>query len=450
MKKYTILVADDQKNACDGIKEALDQKRFDVDIANNLSQAMALWDERQHDIVVSDLRMPADMEGLELLQYIRSKSQSTVVILMTAFGDIETAVQAMRLGAFDFFSKPFTADEIEIKIENALKTISLVAANRSLCQTIDNEYKFIGDSEKMNELKRRIALVAKGDVSTLIFGPHGTGKEIAAWAIQQASPRKDKPFVRVNCAAIAETLVEAELFGSEKGAFTSSNERKIGKFQQADHGTLFLDEVGDMSPNMQAKLLRVLESGEISPVGGTKPIFVDVRIIAATNKNLLQLIQNGQFREDLFFRLNGVSITTPSLAEHCEDIPALVTHFMRQMGNSSNVNKVFSDEALAALKSWKWPGNVRELKNVVERVVLFCEHKTIGADEIEKNISSVIPEKRNKFDLTKNLKDAREDFEREFISMVLKECKTVTDAAKRLGLQRSYLHQKMNELGIKE
>jgi len=448
MKKYAILVADDQKSACEGVKQSLDQDRFCVDTAYNLPQAKSLWDERQHDIIITDLCMPDGMEGIELLQHIRSRSQSAAVIIMTAHGEIDTAVRAMKFGAFDFLSKPVTAEEIEIKVNNAVKNISLVAANQNLSQTIDDEHVLIGKSRVMEDLRRRISIIGKGELSVLITGPHGTGKELVAWAVQRASPRAPNPFIRVNCAAIAEGLIESELFGSEKGSFSGSIERKFGKFQQADRGTIFLDEVGDMSPTVQAKLLRVLESGEITPVGSTKTLLVDVRVIAATNKNLPQMIQNRQFREDLLFRLNGVPIATPSLLEHKEDIPLLVEHFLLRMGRSSKVDKVFAPEAIAALMNWTWPGNIRELKNVIERVILFCEDRKIGAHEIKSNISNGISTPMAIADTGRSLKAARDDFEREYISRVLRETRTVSEAAERLEISRPHLHQKINELGI--
>jgi len=301
----------------------------------------------------------------------------------------------------------------------------------------------------MQQLKERIALVARTDCRVLITGENGTGKEIVARAIQRNSQRADKPFIKVNCAAIPETLIEAELFGSERGAFTGSITTKTGKFEQADGGTIFLDEIGDMSGSAQSKVLRVLESGEITPVGSEKTIEVDVRVIAATNKNLPSLINEGKFREDLYYRLNIIPIQTPPISERKEDIPLLIQYFLAKTGKALSIDQVFSEEALAYLKTWSWPGNVRELNNFVERAVILSKNTKIDLNQAKEFIIGIPHSKIPVIDTSKTLKETRNEFEKQYIMQILKESNgNVSKASERLGIKRAHLHRKINELGI--
>ncbi len=449
MKKYNVLIADDEQNTRNGIKLALDKKRFSVETAENGDTAFELFKKNRHHLVITDLRMARENDGMLLLENVKKLVPETVVIMITAYGDLQTAVDAMKLGAFDFVAKPFTADQIEVKVNKAADSISLRNDNKLLRKELSKEYALIGESGVMNELNEKIALVAKTDTRVLITGDNGTGKELVARAIQKMSLRTDKPFVKVNCAAIPETLIEAVLFGSEKGSFTGSTSAKTGKFEQADSGTLFLDEIGDMSLSAQAKVLRTLETGEVTPIGSDKTIEVDVRVIAATNKDLPALIQRGEFREDLFYRLNIIPIQTPPLAARKEDIPLLVHYFLKKTGKAPSVEQVFSSEAIDYLKSWSWPGNVRELNNVVERAVILSNNRMIDLQQIKSYITGIRQPVTRKLDTGKKLKDARAEFEHNYITQVLKECgNIVAKAADRLGIQRAHLHQKINELGI--
>jgi two-component system nitrogen regulation response regulator NtrX len=448
MKKHSLLVVDDQKSACEGLRQLIDDTLFEVDTANTLQSATMLWDEKTHDIVLTDLRMPAGQEGLELLSHVKTRRPESTVIIMTASGDVSSAVQAMKLGAFDYLTKPFGEEELTFRLECATKNLDLINTNRFLSQEISDEHVLIGNSSVMNELKRTIFLIASSDSRVLITGRHGTGKELIAWAIQKASRRATKPFVRVNCAAIAETLIEAELFGSEKGSYSGSNERKIGKFEQADGGTLFLDEIGDMSLSAQAKVLRVLESGEITRVGSSSTFKVDTRVIAATNKDLPVEIRHQRFREDLYYRLNTVMVVSPPLADRIEDIPLLVEHFLARMGRPS-LKECFTGEAVDYLQKLSWPGNVRELKNVVERVVLFNQDRNIGLEAIRACVQRNEPVSAGKPGAgAVTLREARDVFEKDFISSVLSRSKNITEAAESLGIQRPYLYQKLKDLGI--
>ena len=449
MKKHTLLVVDDLKTACEGVRQLIDEKLFEVDSAYTLERAIAIWNEKKHEIVLTDLRMPAGQEGLDLLNHVKTRSPETNVIIMAASGEVSSAVHAMRLGAFDYLTKPFGAEELAFRLDSAMKNMDLVNANRYLTQEISDEHFLIGNAPVMQELKKTISLVARSDSRILITGRHGTGKELIAWAIQKASYRASKPFVRVNCAAIAETLIEAELFGSEKGSYSGSNERKSGKFEQADGGTLFFDEIGDMSLSAQAKVLRVLESGEITPVGSSRTFTVDTRVIAATNKDLYGEIKRQQFREDLLYRLNTVVIKSPALADRTEDIPLLVDHFLTRMGRPA-LKDSFTDEAVDYLQKGDWSGNVRELKNVIERVMLLNQNKRVDLEMLQ----DCFPQKEMAFDkepgtdAAATLREARDAFEKKFISSVVARSRNISEAAKRLGIQRPTLYQKLKDLGI--
>lgn len=449
MKKCRVLIADDEKHYCEGIRLSLDAGRYEVDCAEDVREALRLFNAHRHEIVISDIRMPNGMEGLDLLKQIKEIAPETVVIMITAYGDIDMAVAAMKLGAFDFVSKPFNAEQIEVKVNKAAERLMLQQDNLYLRRQLSSEYELIGESGAMRSLKETIAQVAKTESWVLINGPNGTGKELVARSIQKNSLRADKPFVKVNCAALPETLIEAELFGSEKGSFTGSIAPKQGKFVQADGGTIFLDEIGDMPLLAQSKVLRVLESKEISPLGSGKTMQVDFRVIAATNKDLPALIRKDAFREDLYYRINKIPIQTPPLKAMREDIPLLMQHFLVKMGRPSDISQLFSSDAVACLRSYDWPGNVREFNNVIERAVILGNNRVINAHQIRNYIGIERQEKGVTFTVEKPLKEARNDFERSYIAQVINDCKgNISEAAKRLDLHRSHLHQKMKELGL--
>lgn len=449
MKKIGVLIVDDEKNTCTGIKYALDENRYSIDTAENIKIGFDIFKQKHPKIVITDLRMEGESDGFILLKKIKEVNPETIVIMITAYGDVEKAVMAMQEGAYDFVTKPFTADQIEIKVNKAAETIRLLDNNRILRTELSSQFEMIGKSDAIQKLKEQISLIAPSDRPVLILGENGTGKELVARAIQQLSPRSSCPFVQVNCAAIPETLIEAELFGSKKGSFSYSIENKSGKFEQADTGTLFLDEVGDMSLNVQSKVLRAIEYNEITQIGADKSIQVDVRVIAATNKNLAVMVSENKFREDLYYRLNVLPVYVPALRERIDDIPLLIEHFVKKIGCGSDADTLFTKEAITLLQAWNWPGNIRELKNIVERAYILGRNKTVDAVMLQSFLSGA-PVKSNGFiDTGFTLKEAREDFERKYISRVLEECgNNKSKAAERLGLQRSYLHQKLTELEI--
>jgi DNA-binding NtrC family response regulator len=371
--KIKILVVDDEQGLCAGLQEGLRREGYLVDAANDAPAAVKLAGQNLYNLVISDVKMPG-VSGLELLAQIRERSRETLFILMTAFSTVENAVEAMRLGAYDYLPKPIDLKRLRILVQKALEFQSVVAENnelRSRLQKRTEPNPLIGESEIMRNVSRLIEEVAQSDVTVLIEGESGTGKEIAARMIHAHSQRREQPFISVNCAAFAEQLLEAELFGHMKGAFTGATAQKPGRFQLADGGTLFLDEIGDLSPKGQGDLLRVLEDGAFRMVGGSELIRVNVRIIAATNKKLPAAVAEGKFREDLFYRLNVVPVVMPPLRERAGDIPLLIEKFFDRFGaRHKRGRKRMSPEALRVCQRFPWPGNVRQLRNAVERMVI--------------------------------------------------------------------------------
>ena len=380
-----ILVVDDHDALRRGLARALTEAGHETVEAPNGNAAIACLHESYFDVVLSDLKMGGS-DGLEVLRTTKALHPSSAVILMTAFGSVTTAVEAMKGGAFDFVQKPFEIEEMEVKIEKALELRRMRNELDYLRHTQNDIYEFdriVGNSDALGKVLAVVRKVAKSNTTVLIRGETGTGKELIAGAIHHNSLRAGRNFVRVNCAALQENLLESELFGHEKGAFTGADKQRIGRFEQADGGTMFLDEVGDMSANTQAKILRVLQEQEFERLGGTRTLKIDVRMIAATNRNLATMVTNGQFREDLYYRLNVVSIDMPPLRDRKDDIAALADSFVRRFsGELKRKMAGIRPDALKLLLRYNWPGNIRELENAIERAVLLCEGNEIGLDDL--------------------------------------------------------------------
>jgi len=367
------------------LSATLSGEGYEVDIAANGGEAISKARNKKYDLVLTDLKLPG-ADGLEVLSEVKEIDPETSVIVMTAYGTVETAVEAMKVGAFDFITKPFDTDRLSLLIKRALENRRLVAENTLLREELAQTYgltEIIGKSKRIREATEMVQKVAPSDTTALLLGESGTGKELFARAIHYLSPRKDGPFVAINCAAIPRELLENELFGSEKGAFTSSHARKMGKFEIAEGGTIFLDEIGDMDISLQAKLLRVLQEKKFERLGGTKIIDVNVRVIAASNMDLKNAIRKRNFREDLYYRLSVFPIQIPPLRERREDISALAEHFINRFCKELNKKeKRLSRESLTLMEKYNWPGNVRELENTIERAIILCEGKTITPDQL--------------------------------------------------------------------
>lgn len=377
-----LLIVDDERYIRNTIKDILEYEKYIVDTAENATQALEMAKTKHYDLIITDIVMP-NVSGIVLLENLKKDGFESPITIMSAHGNIETAVECIKKGAFDFLEKPLDLNRLLVSTRNALDNNKLVKETRSLKKKIQRNYEMIGESECIRKLRHLINLISQTDTRVLITGDNGTGKEVVARQIYQHSLRADKPFIEVNCAAIPSELIESELFGHEKGAFTSAIKQRVGKFEQADGGTIFLDEIGDMSLPAQAKVLRCLQENVISPVGSDKLIKIDVRVIAATNKNLQEEIAKGNFREDLFHRLNVVPIHVDSLSQRTEDIPLLVQHFSQIICESQGRPiKKFSPEAIYELQQLPWRGNIRELRNIVERLIILCGD-TITADNVK-------------------------------------------------------------------
>ena len=385
-----ILVVDDEANACAALVELLTGDGFEVRGAENGVAALAELERFAADVVLTDVKMP-EMDGLELLDQVQQRYPEIVVVVMTGFGDVATAVEAMTRGAADYLTKPINFDELIVILRRVLEQRRLAQETTVLRTRLAEERGFsglIGDSGPMKKVYAVIERVAPSRASVLITGPSGTGKELVACALHERSPRNRGPFIRLHCAALAETLLESELFGHERGAFTGAVARHEGRFQLADGGTLFLDEIGEISPAVQVKLLRFLQEREFERVGGTETISVDVRLIAATNCNLADAVKEGRFREDLYYRLNVVGIDMPPLADRVSDIPLLASHFLARFAEENGrAVSGFSPQALQAIESYSWPGNVRELENAVERAVVMCSGSLILPEHLPRSVA---------------------------------------------------------------
>lgn len=442
-----LLVVDDEENVRASLKAVLEDEGYSVEAVGSGADCLHLLERRNFDLIFLDIWLPGK-DGIEVLKEIRLRRPLQYVIMISGHGTIETAVQATKLGAFDFIEKPLSLEKVLLVLQHALKQKRLEEENRSLKDLVRQETTMIGESVPMIALRQQIQYAAPTEGRILIYGENGTGKELVARLIHLGSPRKEQPFVEVNCAAIPEDLIESELFGSEKGAYTGSTETRKGKFELGDGGTVFLDEVGDMSVKTQAKVLRVLEEQRFVRVGGSQPIEIDVRVIAATNKNLEDEIERGNFREDLFFRLNVIPFEVPPLREKKEDIALLVDYFMDHFCQRyGKPRKSISKQAMQRLYYYHWPGNVRELKNIVERLVIMVPSSQVELSDLPAALSKLnVREFRPP---AQSWQEAREDFERKFIMEKLREYDgNISRTAAAIGMERTHLHRKLKAYKI--
>ncbi len=443
----SILIVDDERGIRETLRGVLEDEGFEVETVASGEACLKAVAMNNFSCILLDVWLP-EIDGLETLKRLRENGVDAAVVMISGHGNIETAVNATKLGAFDFIEKPLSIERTVLTVRNAVKQRELERTNRNLTEQLTEDYAMIGDSVAMRALRKQISIVAPTDGRVLISGESGTGKELVARAIHVNSKRKNAPFVEINSAAIPEDLVESELFGHAKGAFSGALAAKKGKFEIADGGTLFLDEIGDMSPRVQAKMLRVLEEQRFESIGSNTPVKVDVRVISATNKPLGDLIESGDFRADLFYRLNVIPFQIPPLRERLEDVPQLVEHFNRKFSTDYGKNpKDFTAEALNALQNYAWLGNVRELRNTVERVVIMHEKQKVSPTDLpELNQKKETPAASFRFP---SFKEANDAYQREFILHKLNESDgSVSKAADAMGVDRSHLYRRMKNLGI--
>jgi len=448
----TILVVDDEVCICQSLKAILSDEGYQVLVAGSGEEAIKVVEEEMPQLVLLDIWLPG-IDGLETLKAIKAAHPNVLVIMMSGHGTIETAVKATKLGAFDFIEKPLSLDKVIIIINNALNVVRLEEENILLKQKVSHEYELTGNSLIIAELKEMINIVAPTNAWILIMGENGTGKELVARSIHHLSRRSHKPIVEVNCAAIPEELIESELFGHEKGAFTGATEKKRGKFDLAHEGTMFLDEVADMSLKAQAKILRILQEKKFERVGGNKLIDMDVRVLAATNKDLEKEMEVGHFRQDLYYRLHVIPLRVPTLRERKEDIKLLAQRFLLDFAaKEGQMQKVLTEDALALLMQHDWPGNVRELKNIIERLIILTPSNEITAKDIpllNAKIENGAFSGDSVVVAADLLKDAKMDFERQFIIKKLEENEgNISRTAEAIGLERSNLHKKIKSLKV--
>ncbi len=446
---------DDEAIQRDIVKDILEDQGYDVLTSGSGPEALEQIQASPVDLVLTDLRMPG-MDGVELLEHIKAFDPEIVVVVITAYGSIESAVDAMKKGAYHYLTKPLDKEQLTLIVQRALRTKQLSDENRSLRQELQERYEFhniIGQSRKMQAVFRMIEKVAPSESTVIIYGESGTGKELVARALHCHSKRKDHQFLAVNCAAIPDTLLESEMFGYEKGAFTGANTQKKGLFEEAHNGTLFLDEIGDLNTVLQAKLLRVLQEGEFQRVGGTKTIKVNVRLLAATNKDLEEEVKEGRFRQDLYYRLNVVPIFLPPLRERKEDIPYLVEHFLNKYQKKhGKVIKRVTSEVMKHFLDYRWDGNVRELEAVIERSVILAEQDVIDVETLPEKLRSPHTSSASTTAISFTIPDeglSLENVERSLIELALAEAQgNLTHAAKSLGIGRMTLRSKMKRYGL--
>ena len=442
----SILIVDDERGIRETLRGVLEDEGFEVETVESGEDCLKSVETKNFGCILLDVWLPG-IDGLETLKKLREQGNDSAVVMISGHGNIETAVNATKLGAFDFIEKPLSLEKTVLTVRNAIKQRDLERVNAHLQKDLAEEYAMIGDSVAMRALRKQIAIVAPTDGRVLISGESGTGKELVARAIHAQSRRKNAPFVEINSAAIPEDLVESELFGHAKGAFSGALAAKKGKFEIADEATLFLDEIGDMSPRVQAKMLRVLEEQRFEPVGSNTPVKVDVRVISATNKRLENLIEDGNFRHDLFYRLNVIPFQIPPLRDRLEDVEVLVEHFNRKFSNNYGKKpKAFSESAIEALKNYGWLGNVRELRNTIERIVIMTAKQKIAPDDLPFMSEETPPSSSYRFP---SFKEATEAYQREFIARKLAESDgNISKAAEAMGVDRSHLHRRIKTLKI--
>ncbi len=458
--KSQLLIIDDDANTLASLARAFRLAGHEATVCDNPMRALDIIKQEKFDLIFSDVMMPVK-DGLQLLEEIRAAGITTPVVMMSGQAHIEMAVRATKLGALDFLEKPLSTDKLLLTLQNALQLERLKQENQQLRQQLGSG-GLVYTGEKMRRLMTQVERVAASESRVCILGETGTGKELIAHTIHEKSNRRDGPYVTLNCAAVPAELIESELFGHEKGSFTGAASRHVGKFEQAHGGTLFLDEIGDMPLAMQAKLLRVLEQGEVERIGGDKPIKVNVRVVVATHRNLEELVKQGGFRQDLFHRIYVFPVALPPLRERPEDIPALVQHFSAMIARQNGWKEVsFSPEAMQALQKQQWPGNIRELRNVVERLLLFVEGDTVTAATVQTALpgqaaftggltSGASTPNSTITDLgSGTLAERVDQFERQVIlDEIKRQNNHITNAAKALGLERSHLYKKCQQLGI--
>jgi DNA-binding NtrC family response regulator len=448
--KFHILIADDEKNIREGLGQALEMDGYSVFLAGDGTEALQIFGEEEIDLIITDLKMPK-LSGDELLHRIASEQPALPVIILTGHGTIETAVDAMRAGAYDFLTKPVNLDHLSLLVKRALANRNLILQYRAMREELEKKRGFaniIGASPELRRIFDVATQVASTRAAVLITGESGTGKELIADAIHNLSNRREKPFIKVHCAALSESLLESELFGHEKGAFTGALSRKRGRFELAHLGTIFLDEIGEINPNVQVKILRVLQEKKFERVGGEETVEVDVRVVSATNRDLKQAIAGGDFREDLYYRLNVVNIHMPPLRERKEDIPLLAAAFLKEFAeeNGKKINGI-DPRVLSALYAYPWPGNIRELRNCIESAVVLCKGTAITIDDLPPSVSSGAEENSIRISLGTNMADA----EREIIMGTLGYLRgNKSRAAEVLGIGRKTLHRKLKEYGLEE
>ncbi len=445
----SVLIVDDERGIRDSLKGVLEDEGFFVEAVHSGEACLEIVKTTGFDCILLDIWLGEGIDGLETLRSLKDDGVDSAVVMISGHGNIETAVRSTKLGAFDFIEKPLSLERTIVTVKNAVRQRRLELTNEQLQEEIAGQYIMVGESIAMRALRKQISIVAPTDGRVLISGESGTGKELVARAIHSQSKRRSSPFVEINSAAIPEELVESELFGYAKGAFSGATKTRKGKFEMADGATLFLDEIGDMSPRVQAKMLRVLEEQRFEPVGSNTPVSVDVRVISATNKPLDTLIDNGNFRSDLFYRLNVIPFQVPPLRERREDVPLLIEHFNQRFSHEYGKQpKEFTPDAIDALANYEWLGNVRELKNTVERIVIMNGKPTIAADDLPEMDSAFEPSAISfRFPTFKEATDA---YQREFILHKLSENDgNVAKAAEDMGVDRSHLYRRMRNLGIK-
>jgi two-component system NtrC family response regulator len=450
----TVLIVDDEKNYLVVLDALLAPEGYEIVSAGNGQDALSIIRESDLDLVITDVKMPG-MSGMDLLEACKRLKPDLPVIIMTAYGTIEMAVEAMKKHAYDYITKPFQNEQLKLTVKKALENYRLIKENKLLSEALSDRFKYgnmVGKSKGMHKIYEIIDKVAQSKASVLIAGPSGTGKELIAKAIHYGGPRKDRPFISLNCGALAETLLESELFGHERGAFTGAVAMKKGRFELADGGTLFLDEVGEMPPSLQVKLLRVLQEMEFERVGGTRTIHVDVRVISASNRNLREDVARDHFREDLFYRLNVVQIEVPPLRERKDDIPLLVEHFIQKYQKTPQSKINLAPEVHKVLFNHPWPGNIRELENVIERALILSQGSTITQEHLPDELLS---KKEEELDLDKlvplnlPLPEALEKLEEKLILRALAYSNQVqARAAEMLGISRHVMHYKMKKYGL--